>query len=496
MGTSIHQGWTTSWTPASNPQSWPLEKSFEKSKTATKSNNEMVYILDQQNVKMQQPIHPSQIQRNNVHWSRNWEAPSTTVTPLKSKTHKKMNSLDELTHEIDNLVLSTTTVPPMLQGEDEDSIINSGIINQRTSLLPSPVPSVPTHQSVSLPTTPVSSKPSTPTSPIHPASYGHSVISPLSPPSNLQKSKNKINKEKVKLPQESAAITPPMSPPVLPDGTIPQPVVIEDEIQKQNLYKTELCRSFCETGSCRYGHKCQFAHGSHELRPVLRHPKYKTEICKTFATTGTCPYGNRCRFIHNGPNGILNPGPNHPHHQFFAQKTDVRSISSPSLLMHSLPPPSAGIPATSMPSSLASSGSSSPSDSSSPILSPSGTSPILSPLASPLSPVGAGAVHHHTSIESTFQSLQAKMHQQQQQQPSHIQQSAPIASPHSIPVQWSTSWSAQRAASMPNIPPISPAPHSSSRDTTGGASEVVSDSEDSFSGSKPRLAFFQRLANE
>lgn len=73
---------------------------------------------------------------------------------------------------------------------------------------------------------------------------------------------------------------------------------IEDELLKQNLYKTELCRSFAETGICRYGHKCQFAHGGHELRPVLRHPKYKTEACKTFSLTGQCPYGNRCRFIH------------------------------------------------------------------------------------------------------------------------------------------------------------------------------------------------------
>eukprot|EP01114_Cavostelium_apophysatum_P010792 TRINITY_DN24912_c0_g1_i1.p1 TRINITY_DN24912_c0_g1~~TRINITY_DN24912_c0_g1_i1.p1 ORF type:complete len:438 (-),score=99.42 TRINITY_DN24912_c0_g1_i1:251-1564(-) len=76
--------------------------------------------------------------------------------------------------------------------------------------------------------------------------------------------------------------------------------VIEEELSKQNLYKTELCRSFCETGVCRYGHKCQFAHGEHEIRPVMRHPKYKTEICKTFSNTGTCPYGNRCRFIHPG----------------------------------------------------------------------------------------------------------------------------------------------------------------------------------------------------
>jgi butyrate response factor 1 len=68
--------------------------------------------------------------------------------------------------------------------------------------------------------------------------------------------------------------------------------------QQHSLYKTELCRSWEETGHCRYGHKCQFAHGRDELRPVLRHPKYKTEVCRTFAHGGECPYGTRCRFIH------------------------------------------------------------------------------------------------------------------------------------------------------------------------------------------------------
>ena len=70
----------------------------------------------------------------------------------------------------------------------------------------------------------------------------------------------------------------------------------------QNLYKTELCRSYEETGYCRYGPKCQFAHGQAELRPISRHPKYKTEVCKTFSTTGSCPYGKRCRFIHSQSN--------------------------------------------------------------------------------------------------------------------------------------------------------------------------------------------------
>jgi hypothetical protein len=43
--------------------------------------------------------------------------------------------------------------------------------------------------------------------------------------------------------------------------------------RKLGLYKTELCRSWEEKGSCRYASKCQFAHGEDELRKVARHPK-------------------------------------------------------------------------------------------------------------------------------------------------------------------------------------------------------------------------------
>jgi len=64
-------------------------------------------------------------------------------------------------------------------------------------------------------------------------------------------------------------------------------------------YKTELCRPYEENGTCKYGDKCQFAHGVHELRSLVRHPKYKTELCRTFHTIGFCPYGPRCHFIHN-----------------------------------------------------------------------------------------------------------------------------------------------------------------------------------------------------
>lgn len=46
--------------------------------------------------------------------------------------------------------------------------------------------------------------------------------------------------------------------------------------RKLGLYKTELCRSWEEKGSCRYGPKCQFAHGEEEIRKVPRHPKVRS----------------------------------------------------------------------------------------------------------------------------------------------------------------------------------------------------------------------------
>ncbi|KAG0182455.1 hypothetical protein DFQ29_004077 [Apophysomyces sp. BC1021] len=64
------------------------------------------------------------------------------------------------------------------------------------------------------------------------------------------------------------------------------------------MYKTEICQNWEQTQQCRYGAKCQYAHGFDELRHVDRHPKYKTKMCRTFEQTGVCPYGRRCTFQH------------------------------------------------------------------------------------------------------------------------------------------------------------------------------------------------------
>jgi len=74
---------------------------------------------------------------------------------------------------------------------------------------------------------------------------------------------------------------------------------------KSRLYKSELCKSFMETGHCKYGGKCQYAHGEKELRFVKKSKNYKTQMCKAFWTTGYCKYGTRCCFLHNDLGGAF-----------------------------------------------------------------------------------------------------------------------------------------------------------------------------------------------
>lgn len=63
--------------------------------------------------------------------------------------------------------------------------------------------------------------------------------------------------------------------------------------------KSSLCRNFMEFGNCQYGSKCQFAHGTHELRCNTENQmSYKTRICYAFDKKTYCTYGKRCNFIH------------------------------------------------------------------------------------------------------------------------------------------------------------------------------------------------------
>jgi len=71
---------------------------------------------------------------------------------------------------------------------------------------------------------------------------------------------------------------------------------VEDYKKK---YKTELCKNWELNKVCKFGDKCCFAHGRHELKnKTIIHNKYKTKPCKQYHQTGYCPYGQRCQYLH------------------------------------------------------------------------------------------------------------------------------------------------------------------------------------------------------
>ena len=71
-------------------------------------------------------------------------------------------------------------------------------------------------------------------------------------------------------------------------------------------YKREMCKNWTEVGFCRYGLKCQYAHGAEELAEIDRiteaqarlNEKYKSQNCRQFYREKLCPYGKRCHFRH------------------------------------------------------------------------------------------------------------------------------------------------------------------------------------------------------
>lgn len=65
-------------------------------------------------------------------------------------------------------------------------------------------------------------------------------------------------------------------------------------------YKTELCKSWKETGFCVYGNKCRFAHGKNDIfGKTLNTNNYKLKQCNGFTEQGYCMYGSRCNFKHD-----------------------------------------------------------------------------------------------------------------------------------------------------------------------------------------------------
>lgn len=181
-------------------------------------------------------------------------------------------------------------------------------------------------------------------------------------------------------------------------------------------YKTELCRPYEENGTCKYGDKCQFAHGIHELRSLNRHPKYKTELCRTFHTIGFCPYGPRCHFVHKAEelekpssesrsdsvssNGSAPPSPTPSMDGLNSPFVNIPTPSTPSLHgdvfvfgdESSVSPPS---------SSGSSSGSTSPVERNSPFQQPDGLHTVTKVAAILRQPGSTGSVPSSPSLSSS-----------------------------------------------------------------------------------------------
>eukprot|EP01025_Chloroclados_australasicus_P004025 TRINITY_DN1096_c0_g1_i10.p2 TRINITY_DN1096_c0_g1~~TRINITY_DN1096_c0_g1_i10.p2 ORF type:complete len:420 (+),score=28.37 TRINITY_DN1096_c0_g1_i10:71-1261(+) len=99
----------------------------------------------------------------------------------------------------------------------------------------------------------------------------------------------------------------------VPQGAgLPFAMPVASTPQPSEKYKTEVCRLWQKDGFCRFGDGCHFAHGMHELQPLMRHPKYKTKLCRNYASTGKCDYGQRCQFIHQIVPSMMPPMPNIP----------------------------------------------------------------------------------------------------------------------------------------------------------------------------------------
>ncbi len=86
--------------------------------------------------------------------------------------------------------------------------------------------------------------------------------SPFVPPSSGLKTSGKpfvpSFDAKPFIPSNAKALSLPLAP------TSAQPTFYNPSMA-QGLYKTEICKNWIENGYCRYGKKCQYAHGSKQL---------------------------------------------------------------------------------------------------------------------------------------------------------------------------------------------------------------------------------------
>lgn len=62
--------------------------------------------------------------------------------------------------------------------------------------------------------------------------------------------------------------------------------------------KSDECFTFRDNGSCEYGDKCRYRHGTADTRDLDQVKKRANGTCYEWKEKGDCKWGARCRFAH------------------------------------------------------------------------------------------------------------------------------------------------------------------------------------------------------
>lgn len=211
----------------------------------------------------------SKISSNSSNSSSDYEFHNYTYNSSTSSSNSNISLMN----------MKTNLEPPL--------VLNQQNLNVNVNVVPSqPQPNVGPHKNL---TTNIGA--------ISPQGL-HSIAQPISQlPQNLPNLSNLPNLQN--LPQNL-----PYVPVNSSTGTGISPTLSQVETEDKKpvntqLYKTELCDSFMKNNFCPYGNKCQFAHGSTELKIVERPANWRSKPCVNWSKFGTCRYGNRCCFKHD-----------------------------------------------------------------------------------------------------------------------------------------------------------------------------------------------------
>jgi len=69
------------------------------------------------------------------------------------------------------------------------------------------------------------------------------------------------------------------------------------------------CYSFAENGTCQYGDRCRFSHGTEKTAATGGRDR-SNEACYSFQSNGSCRFGENCRFSHTATDGAAGENAN------------------------------------------------------------------------------------------------------------------------------------------------------------------------------------------